>query len=92
MRFPTVVKLQHAAALAILSALGGCGFHLQGTGTLPPVLAKTYVVSTGGNVPEPCKWKPQPPSALKMASAAACCSLTTVRNLIWGAVIGVVAE
>jgi LPS-assembly lipoprotein len=46
MRFPTVVKLQHAAALAILSALGGCGFHLQGAGTLPPVLAKTYVVST----------------------------------------------
>jgi len=46
MRFPTVVKLQHAAALAILSALGGCGFHLQGSGTLPPVLAKTYVVST----------------------------------------------
>jgi LPS-assembly lipoprotein len=46
MRFPTVVKLQHAAALAILSALGGCGFHLQGTGTLPPVLSKTYVVST----------------------------------------------
>ena len=46
MRFRTVVKLQHAAALAILSALGGCGFHLQGSGTLPPVLAKTYVVST----------------------------------------------
>jgi LPS-assembly lipoprotein len=45
MRFPTVVKAQHAAALAILSALGGCGFHLQGAGTLPPVLAKTYVVS-----------------------------------------------
>ena len=45
MRFPIVVKLQHAAALALLGALGGCGFHLQGAGTLPPVLAKTYVVS-----------------------------------------------
>jgi LPS-assembly lipoprotein len=46
MRLPTVGKRQHAAALAILSALGGCGFHLHGAGTLPPVLAKTYVVST----------------------------------------------
>ncbi|HUO67842.1 MAG TPA: LPS assembly lipoprotein LptE [Gammaproteobacteria bacterium] len=46
MRYPTVVKVQHAAALAILSALGGCGFHLQGADTLPPVLAKTYVVSS----------------------------------------------
>ena len=45
MRFPTVVKLQHAAALTLLSALGGCGFHLQGAGTLPTVLSKTYVVS-----------------------------------------------
>jgi LPS-assembly lipoprotein len=45
MRFSRVVKLQHAAALALLGALAGCGFHLQGSGTLPPVLAKTYVVS-----------------------------------------------
>jgi LPS-assembly lipoprotein len=40
-----VGKLQHVACLALLGALGGCGFHLQGSGSLPPVLAKTYVVS-----------------------------------------------
>jgi len=34
-----VGKLQHIACLALLGALGGCGFHLQGSGTLPPVLA-----------------------------------------------------
>src|SRR5262249_38237939 len=46
MRFPTVVKVQQVAVLPLLGALSGCGFHLQGAGTLPPVLAKTYVVST----------------------------------------------
>ena len=51
MRFPIVVKLPHAAALALLGALGGCGFHLQGAGTLPPVLAKTYVVSAAPRNP-----------------------------------------
>jgi LPS-assembly lipoprotein len=29
------------AALLVVAA--GCGFHLQGAGTLPPVMAKTYV-------------------------------------------------
>ncbi len=41
----TFGKLQHVAALALLGALGGCGYHLQGSGSLPPVLAKTYVAS-----------------------------------------------
>jgi LPS-assembly lipoprotein len=41
----TVGKLQHSACLALLGVLGGCGFHLQGSGSLPPVLAKTYVAS-----------------------------------------------
>ena len=27
------------------AALGGCGFHLQGAGALPPALAKTYLES-----------------------------------------------
>ena len=40
-----VGKLQQIACLALLGALGGCGFHLQGSGSLPPVLAKTYVAS-----------------------------------------------
>ena len=30
-----------AAALALLAA--GCGFHLQGAGTLPPAMARTYI-------------------------------------------------
>ena len=38
-------KLQHVACLALLAVLGGCGFHLQGSGSLPPVLTKTYVAS-----------------------------------------------
>jgi LPS-assembly lipoprotein len=33
--------LAAAAALAVLAA--GCGFHLQGAGTLPSAMAKTYV-------------------------------------------------
>jgi LPS-assembly lipoprotein len=37
-------------ALAVLAtvftvAVAGCGFHLQGSGTLPPALAKTYLRS-----------------------------------------------
>ena len=32
-----------ALALAWLCAAGGCGFHLQGAGTLPPAMARTYV-------------------------------------------------
>jgi LPS-assembly lipoprotein len=31
------------AAAAALVALAGCGFHLQGAGTLPSAMAKTYV-------------------------------------------------
>jgi LPS-assembly lipoprotein len=30
-------------ALGAVVALCGCGFHLQGAGSLPPVMAKTYV-------------------------------------------------
>src|SRR5690349_22146027 len=32
-----------ALAVAWLLAAGGCGFHLQGAGTLPPAMARTYV-------------------------------------------------
>jgi LPS-assembly lipoprotein len=34
-----------ALASALTLAVGGCGFHLQGSGTLPPALAKTYLHS-----------------------------------------------
>ncbi len=34
-----------AAALALLACTAGCGFHLEGAGTLPPALAKTYLRS-----------------------------------------------
>jgi LPS-assembly lipoprotein len=33
------------AILVLVLAAAGCGFHLQGSGTLPPALAKTYLVS-----------------------------------------------
>src|SRR5262245_59347689 len=36
-------RVRAALALAWLLALGGCGFHLQGAGTLPPAMARTYV-------------------------------------------------
>jgi LPS-assembly lipoprotein len=38
-------KPHRLVGLALLMALGGCGFHLQGSGSLPPVLSKTYVAS-----------------------------------------------
>jgi LPS-assembly lipoprotein len=34
------------AALGLLLALSGCGFHLQGAGSLPPAMAKTFVDTT----------------------------------------------
>lgn len=34
-----------AALLSVLLAFGGCGFHLQGAGSLPPAMAQTYVDS-----------------------------------------------
>jgi len=34
------------AALGLLLSLGGCGFHLQGAGTLPPAMARTFVDTT----------------------------------------------
>jgi LPS-assembly lipoprotein len=39
------VKRGAYASLASIFALGaaGCGFHLQGAGTLPPAMARTYV-------------------------------------------------
>jgi LPS-assembly lipoprotein len=33
------------AAVAVLFGAAGCGFHLQGAGTLPPAMARTYVDS-----------------------------------------------
>jgi LPS-assembly lipoprotein len=38
--------LARAAILALVLAAAGCGFHLQGAGSLPPALAKTYLAST----------------------------------------------
>jgi LPS-assembly lipoprotein len=32
-----------ALASVLAVGVGGCGFHLQGSGTLPPALAKTYL-------------------------------------------------
>jgi LPS-assembly lipoprotein len=40
---------QYAAGLLVVAAsswLGGCGFHLQGAGTLPAAMAKTYLQTT----------------------------------------------
>jgi LPS-assembly lipoprotein len=34
-----------AAAAAVAVLVGGCGFHLQGVGRLPPVLDRTYVAT-----------------------------------------------
>lgn len=31
------------ASLGLALALAGCGFHLQGAGTLPPAMARTYL-------------------------------------------------
>ena len=39
-------SLARAAILALVLAAAGCGFHLQGVGSLPPALAKTYLAST----------------------------------------------
>src|SRR6185503_2500748 len=36
-------RLRAALALAWLLAASGCGFHLQGAGTLPPAMARTFV-------------------------------------------------
>jgi LPS-assembly lipoprotein len=38
--------LARAAVLGLVLASAACGFHLQGSGTLPPALAKTYLAST----------------------------------------------
>jgi len=35
------VRASYVAALALVAA--GCGFHLQGAGTLPPAMARTYI-------------------------------------------------
>ena len=40
-RFSRGVRASLVTALALLMA--GCGFHLQGAGTLPPAMARTYV-------------------------------------------------
>ena len=43
-RIFTVLRCVRAAlALAWPLAVAGCGFHLQGAGTLPPAMARTYV-------------------------------------------------
>ena len=34
------------AVLAFAALTGGCGFHLQGAGTLPPELARTYLAAS----------------------------------------------
>jgi LPS-assembly lipoprotein len=39
-------SLARAAILGLVLAAAGCGFHLQGSGSLPPALAKTYLTST----------------------------------------------
>jgi LPS-assembly lipoprotein len=39
------LPLARAAVVGLLLAVAGCGFHLQGSGSLPPALAKTYLAS-----------------------------------------------
>jgi len=41
--FAVLRRVRAALALAWPVALAGCGFHLQGAGTLPPAMARTYV-------------------------------------------------
>src|SRR6185503_472184 len=36
-------RFRAALALAWLLSASGCGFHLQGAGTLPPAMARTFV-------------------------------------------------
>jgi LPS-assembly lipoprotein len=56
MSLPTVPRMQQSfrqrseirgvrasLALGLVLAIAGCGFHLQGAGTLPPAMARTYV-------------------------------------------------
>jgi LPS-assembly lipoprotein len=40
------LRLARAALASLAAVLGGCGFHLQGAGTLPAAMARTYVDST----------------------------------------------
>jgi LPS-assembly lipoprotein len=35
-----------AAVVGLVLVVAGCGFHLQGAGSLPPALAKTYLASS----------------------------------------------
>jgi LPS-assembly lipoprotein len=44
---PFVRLLRHARVAVVLGALGvaGCGFHLEGAGSLPVAMGKTYVAS-----------------------------------------------
>jgi LPS-assembly lipoprotein len=46
----TCRRLSRAATIVVVLgaalAAGGCGFHLQGAGTLPPALAKTFLASS----------------------------------------------
>ena len=39
----TLAQIQKIFTLAALVASAGCGFHLQGAGTLPAAMAKTFV-------------------------------------------------
>lgn len=39
-------NVRACAVLGLSVALGGCGFHLQGAGALPPAMAKTFVDTT----------------------------------------------
>lgn len=36
-------RIKRVAAIAVVLALGGCGFRLAGTGTLPEQMTRTYV-------------------------------------------------
>jgi LPS-assembly lipoprotein len=42
-RVARTLRRARAAALVAALALPGCGFHLQGAGSLPPAMARTYV-------------------------------------------------
>jgi LPS-assembly lipoprotein len=42
-KFSVPLGVRAALALAWVLAAAGCGFHLQGAGTLPPAMARTFV-------------------------------------------------
>src|SRR5262249_9187618 len=44
-RWPAMSRWSRVSLLGVLCVLSGCGLHLQGAGSLPPAVGKTYVAT-----------------------------------------------